>query len=163
MAAAAVLYVGDDVCHRIPVMESAGIVVLRAECSIAGVRRSLARAKLLSAVTFHNDLFPPARAVVSTAREFSRAPLILFRNPFVECDDRLFDLVLPVGSPAVWSKSLAQTLEESRRICEASRQLRQDCEAARDWSQVLREVSKRNRICPIDEDTIFRPDEGNDS
>lgn len=158
MAAARILYVGDDICHRIPVMESHGVVVLRSAPSVAGVRSLLADGDALSGVAFQNDVCPPPSAVVSTARELSRAPLILLKNPMVECDERAFDIVIAVDgtAPAVWSKTLIQAVEEARRLREYSRQLRQDCAAARDLSKSFREMSMRNRIDPVDYEALFR-------
>lgn len=157
MAGGAILYVGDDVHRRVSVMKSAGITVLRSKCSIGGVRRSLTKGDVISAITFHNDIVPPEEEVVLTAREFSRAPLILFRNPLVDCDERLFDMVMPMASVEVWAKSLQTAVKESRELHEYSRGLREDSAAVRYWSQTLRETSKRICKRPIDADVIFRP------
>lgn len=158
MAAAAVLHVGDDFCHRIPVLERNGVLVLRTECSVVGVRGSFAKGDLFSAVTFHNDVLPPLGAVVSTVRELSRAPLILFRNPTVDCDERPFDLVIDVDGtpPAVWSKTLREAIEESRKLREKSQQLCQDCAALGKVFQELRETISRNLVSPVDYDALFR-------
>lgn len=160
MAAGAILYVGDDACRRVPVMESAGIFVLRAECSVGGVRRSLIRGQEVSAVTFHNDRFAPGRKVIATTRKLSRAPLILFKNPLVECDERMFDIIMPVPPPQLWPTSIEATLEQSRKVREFSLQLREESAAVRHWSQSLREASRRLQICPVDQDVIFRPMDG---
>jgi len=162
MAAATVLYVGDDFCHRIPVMESTGIVVLHAECSVGGVRKLLVKDERLSAVTFHNDLFPPPIEVVSTARELARAPLILLRNPAIECDEKAFDAVIDVDfSPTIWTKSFEQAIAEAHRIQKLSRQLQRECEAVREACRGLREISARNCKSPVDYDALFRA-EGNE-
>jgi|SRR5215469_1086295 len=158
MAAARVLYVGDDICHRIPVMESTGICVLRAECSVGGVRGSLVTREPISAVTFNNDVFPPPKAVVSTARELALAPLILLRNTAVECDEEVFDAVIDMDfSPTIWTKSLEQIIAEAHRIQKQSRQLHRECEAVRDVCRGLREISARNCKRPVDYDVLFRP------
>lgn len=157
MAAAPILYVGDDICHRIPVMQMSGIVVVRSECSVDGVRASFGRGNAFSAVTFHNDFFPPEGAVVTTARELSRGPLILFKNPAVDCEDWLFDLVISVPAPPdIWSRSLEQAIEEAHKVHERSRQLRQDCADAREFSRRLRERSSLSRVRPVDYDALFR-------
>jgi len=125
MAAGPILYVGDDICHRIPVMEMSGIVVVRSECSVGGVRASFEKNGHFSAVTFHNDVFPPDEMVVATARELSRAPLILFKSPAVDCEDWLFDLVISVPTPPdLWSRSLEQAIADALKVHERSRQLR---------------------------------------
>jgi hypothetical protein len=96
--------------------------------------------------------------VVSAARELCRAPLILFRNLSIDCDERAFDLVITVPTaPDVWAKALSAAIRESRRIHEQSRRLRADCESVRDVSRNLREVSARNRVSPVDYDVMFRP------
>jgi hypothetical protein len=158
MVSATILHVGDDHCHRVPVMERNGLAVLCTECSVGGVRTSLAKSGIFSAVTFHNDLLPPAEAVVSTARELCRVPLILFMNPAVECDDGAFDVVIPVpSSPDVWAKSLREAIQQARELRDLSRQLRQDCAVLRDASRNLREASMRNRSSTlVDYNALFR-------
>lgn len=157
MPAGAILYVGDDICHRVAVMESAGITVLRTECSVSGVRSSFASGRIFSAVTFHNDLVPPRESVVTTARELSRTPLILFKNPGIDCEDWLFDLIISVPTPPeVWSKSLQQAIKDARSVQEYSRQLRQECADARNVSRNLQEMAIRNRLNPVDYDALFR-------
>jgi hypothetical protein len=156
MAAGAILYVGEDICHRIPVMERAGIVVLQSECSIDRVRQVLAKSNNFAAVTFHNDLVAPASEVVTTVRELSRAPLILFRNPLVDCDDWLFDLVISVPTPPeVWASSLGTAIREEHHLRERSQKLPQDCATLRDVARSLRGTSVRNHIGPINYDSFF--------
>lgn len=157
MDAATILYVGDDFCHRIPVMESRGIYVVRTACSVEGVRSSLAKSDGFSAVTFHNDRFPPAEPVVSAAREIFAAPLVLFRNPAVDCNERAFDLIIPVPmSPEVWSKCLSEAIEGSRRLREYSQQLRNDCVDLQERSRRLFEMAAKNCARRFDYDALFR-------
>ena len=144
MADTTVLFVGEDLCHRIPVMESKGIRVARSACSVADVRAALVKGDWISVVTFHNDLFPPPEPVVLAAREISSAPLVLFRNPVVDCDEREFDVVIPVPvSPDIWSKTLTEAIEESHRLRERSERLRQDCVDLRGFSQRLLESADK--------------------
>jgi hypothetical protein len=157
MTNATILYVGDDLCHRIPVMATKGNRVVRSACSVAAVRAALAKGDGFSAVTFHNDLSAPPEAVVSTAREMCSAPLILFRNPTVNCDEQAFDLVIPVPMPVdVWTTALAEVIEETRKIRERSRKLRRARADAREWSRDLREMSAGNRVSSFDCDLVFR-------
>lgn len=159
MPGATVLYVGDDICHRIPVMESNGILVFRSECSVGGLRTSLAKGDLFSAVTFHNDIVAPASKVVSIARELCHAPLVLFRNYSIDCDETAFDLVIPVPMPPeVWTKSIAAAIGEARKIHQYSRDPRADCESVREKSRSLRKASLRNRVSPVDYNALFRPE-----
>jgi len=148
MPAGAILYVGDDISRRIPVLESTGAMVLRAQCSVAGVRKSCATGRLFSIITFHNDRFPPPLRVISTVRKLSPAPLILFRNPNVECDERLFDIIMPVA-PYVCPKPLEMSIKELRKTWELSQSLRQEFAALRERSRMLREASRRNCIRPV--------------
>ena len=121
MAAATILHVGDDICHRIPVMEKNGLVVVRVECSVGGVRSSFVNGDIYSAVTFHNDTVPLQDDVIAAARELSHAPLVLFENTSTEHDEEFFDLVIPaLTSPMVWSKTVRQAISESRE-CNAIR------------------------------------------
>ena len=157
MAAGPILYVGDDICHRIPVMEMSGIVVVRSDCSVGGVRASLAKGGQFSAVTFHNDVFPPQEKVVTTAREHSRAALVLFKNAAVECEDWLFDLVIAVPAPPdVWSRWLGQAIADARKVHEHSRQLRQDCADGRDLSRSLSELLNQGLVSAADYDALFQ-------
>lgn len=115
--AATVLHVGNDTCHRIPVMEMSGIVVRRCECSVDSVRALLQEEDSIAAVAFNNDTFPLTDAVVSTARELSDAPLILFESASVKCDDERFDVVIEVlTEPSVWAKTLHQAIEKRARL-----------------------------------------------
>lgn len=140
MAPASILHVGDDECFRIPVMEKAGLIVIPAECSVDAIRSALAQNRIFSVITFHNNSEPPADIVVSTTRTLSTAPLLLFENPSVRCNERLFDRVIPAQtSPSDWLKSLQEAIEESRNLREESEQLRQE-------SLILRSECERLRI-----------------
>lgn len=80
MATASILYVGDDLCHRIPVMENAGLFVVRSKDSLAAVESALAVNKALSVITFHSDNCAPPESVVLSARRLTSVPLILFEG-----------------------------------------------------------------------------------
>ena len=156
LAAAIVLHVGDDTCYRIPVMEMSGIVVRRCACSVESVRALLKEEDSISAVAFNSDMFPPEDAVVSAARELCDAPLILFDNPLVECDEERFDVVIEVhAAPSVWAKTLRQAIEDAGKVRERSRQLQADCEAVRERSQSVREMLQRQLISRFDCDRMF--------
>jgi hypothetical protein len=156
MVTATILYVGDDLCHRVPVMETNGMCVVRSACSVAAVRAALAKGDGLSAVTFHNDLFAPPEAVVSTAREMCKAPLILFESPAVDCDEQAFDFVIPAMPPDVWTEALAEAIEQARRDQDRSRRLRRKRADAREWSRSLSENSALDRMSSFDRDAGFR-------
>lgn len=161
MAAATILHVGEDICHRIRVMEKCGLSVVRSECSVEGVRGSFASGDIFSAITFTDDGVPIATELVSVTRELTRAPLVLFENTWAEFDEQLFDLVIPVPTPpAVWSKTLAEVIRDSRRLYRQSRRLRFECSTVRSESRSLQESSRRNRVSPIDYEALFRGEAG---
>ena len=156
MATATVLHVGDDLCHRIPVMELAGLTVLRTECSVAALEDLFAEGKTFSGIAFHNEIATPLPPLVSTARTFSNAPLVLFQNSLLECDEYLFDLVIPVHTPpTAWLKSLEEAIREGRNLRAESQQLREDCANVRSISRELQRTSSRNRESPIDCDALW--------
>lgn len=146
MAAASILHVGDDLCHRIPVMEYAGLFVVRSECSVGAIQHALVQDPKFSAITFHNGVYCPADVVVSTARTLSPAPLVLFEDATVDCDERLFDLVIsPCTPPAVWLNSLREAILDAQNLAQSLIKLRRDCRAVHDESLKLRTESQRLR------------------
>lgn len=155
MAAATILHVGDDICHRIPVMERAGLSVVRSMCSVDAVQRELADGRLFSVITFHNDFDPPPDLVICATRTLSTAPLVLFENPTVSCGEGVFDFVIGGPTPpAVWLKSLRKAIDEARNLQQISQQLREECLDLRSTSERLRATAARNRENPID--TLWR-------
>jgi hypothetical protein len=142
MATASILHVGDDLCHRVPIMKSAGLIVDQSECGADAVHAALVQNQSFSAITFHNDAFPLPDIVVSTARTLSSAPLILFKNPSVCCDDGAFDLVIPsLTPPADWLKSLRAAIEDAHNLRRISMQLRQESMNVRFQTERLRAES----------------------
>jgi hypothetical protein len=161
MATATILYVGDDICHRIAVMERSGFTVLRSERSTSGVREAFAAVKAFSAITFHNVLDPPMLDVVSTTRALSAAPVVLFEDPFTKCDEHVLDLVVPAHTaPSAWLKSLQELIEQSRKLREISMQIREDSAATRAKTRSLRAMSARNRISPIASGSAWHGESG---
>lgn len=161
MAAATILHVGDDLCHRIRVMEHAGLRIVRTGESVSGLEEAFAVHKSFSGIAFTNQIHPLPSQIVSTARTLSQAPLVLFEHPFVSFDERLFDLVIPAHTPPnAWLQSLRDTIEASRKICEGSRRLRQDCADIRAYSRRLRDSAARNRGLFIDADAPWRGEPG---
>lgn len=147
LASAALLHVGEDICHRIPVMEAWGFSVVRAECSAYGFREAYSGDRPFSIVTFHNDLEPPPTAAVDQARSLGSVPLVLFENPSVSSEEHDFDVIIAAHTPPeIWLQALQRTMEEARRICERSRMLRAECEEVRAKSQELRSINARNRM-----------------
>ena len=155
MAAPTVLHIGEDLCRRIPVMETAGFVVHQSEVKISAIHIAFEREADYSAVVFHNDVAAIPEDAVNEARSLSQAPFVLFQNPTVPSDEVQFDLVVPsLTSPDVWLLKLRKLIQDSRQIREDTNQLRQDCTATK--SQELRLASARKRVRPVGPDAIWR-------
>jgi hypothetical protein len=144
--AASILHVGDDRCYRIPVMETAGLVVVRSECSVEGVRTVFAQEQVFSAVAFPIDEHPHFLEVVSTARSLTKAPLILFSDLLILADASAFDLVIPSeASPVWWLKSLGEAIADAQDVRARARQIREESEAVRATPYALRVEAVKNR------------------
>lgn len=159
MATAALLYVGDDFFHRIPVMEKAGLAVVSSEDSISTIQTALGNGIAFSAITFHCDFFLIPPEIVQTARTHSASPLVLFSNPLLNCDESEFDLVIPAMTPpTLWIQKLRELIQASILLRERSVQLRQDCLETRFHSEALRLESGRLCQHPIDADALWLED-----
>lgn len=157
MAAATILHVGNDNCHRIPVMENAGLAVVKCEPSVSSVEKAFAGTTAFSGIAFHNQIAASLGTLASTARRLSTAPLILFRNTFADCDEHLFDLVIPVQTPPpVWLKSLEAAISVSCHLQQESELLCQDAAKVRSISQGLQRYSRRLRQTPFDPGALWR-------
>lgn len=160
MAAAALLHVGEDICHRIPVMEASGLFVVRTGCSSSGIRDACSDGRQFSVITFHNDVMPPPIEAVTEARRLTTAALVLFENPSVSWDERAFDVIITAHTPPeIWLQSLLRTIENAQRICEVSRKLRNDCEEVRATTRELRAAAAQNRIVAFDSMAMWRGNE----
>lgn len=156
MATTAILHVGDDTCHRIPVMERAGFVVRLTHCSASALTEAFAREIAVEAITFQNDSEPLPVAVVTTARMLSDAPFVLLQNPVFDYDEKSFDLIVPnLTSPSTWLKQLQETIAEARKLRAFSQQLCRECADVRAVTRTLRDRAARNRLRPFDPDTIW--------
>lgn len=149
MAIIAILHVGEDDCQRIPVMQTAGFVVFRSECSILAIHTAFDREEDYSAVVFHNDVAALSEEAVHEARNLSQAPLVLFENPAISCDESEFDLVIPaLTPPQIWLEKLGGLIQARREFGSRSVRLGDDFAAARSISRALRPSSVRNRVAP---------------
>lgn len=161
MATATILHIGEDLCQRIPVMETAGFVVLQSEISVPAIRGAFEVGDDFCAVVFHSDISAPPQPTVRQIRRFSEAPFVLFENPAVSCDQSDFNLVIPpLTPPSIWLQKLTELIQSSRELCESSALLRQDCRAIRSKSELLPSLSARNRICPIDPEALWNGESG---
>jgi hypothetical protein len=151
MAAASILHVGDDLSYRIPVMETAGLTVVRSECAVPAVEHRLAQPAAFSAITFHCDAVPPDSMVVSATRGLSAAPLVLFQNPLIEGDAACFDLVIEAHTPpSTWVRSLKVAIENAHSLRRIAQALRLESRNTRSRAQSLQAAAARLREHPLD-------------
>lgn len=156
-----ILHVGEDLCRRIPVMQTAGFVVLRSEVKILAIHAAFDREEDYSAVVFHNDIAAVSEEAVHETRTLTEAPFVLFQNPTNACDDGEFDLVVPALTPPdVWLQKLREVIQASREIREHSRTLRKDSAAAVSSSRELRARCAISRVPPFDPDVLWRGRDG---
>ena len=160
MAAVALLHIGDDICHRIPVMAAAGFHVVRAGCSIDDIRKAFSQGAQFSIVTFHNDLVPIIPAAISEVRLHTEAPVVLFDNPSISADERAFDLIIDAQTPpALWLRSLQIEIENSRLIGEVSQRVRAERKDVRAATDELRASVALNRIVAFGSMAMWQRDE----
>jgi hypothetical protein len=158
MATARILHVGDDTCHRIPVMERAGLEVCRTICSVDGVRGALAGNENFSALAFHVDVDPIPDGVLTVARSLA-SPLVLFESPGVEYDPQSFDLIIPTQTPPLtWLQCLQAVIRNSQELRTSSRQLRNNSAVVRSDFRAICATIHRQLVSPIDVDSIWRGD-----
>jgi hypothetical protein len=156
MAASTILYVGDDICHRIPVMRTACHLVFQSEDSVPAIRKAFAGGEAFSAITFNADISAPSEDVVQAARSLSAARLVLFENPSIYCDTSAFDIVISSFiDPSSWLKMLHDAIQASREQRELSLQLRQECATVRSNFLGAHAVSARVCVNPIDLDALW--------
>lgn len=105
MATATVLYVGDDLKLHVPVMQEAGLAVLRADCSIASISDTLERAESIDAIVFQSNPRVLTYTVITAVRALSESPIVLFQNSGSDHEEEPFDLIVPpLTHPAVWRR-----------------------------------------------------------
>jgi hypothetical protein len=152
--ATSVIHFGEDICFRLPVLESAGYSV--AECHSI---------ELLSAALRHNPeavlLEEEPQSLIEAAafltRSRSAASLILFHSEVDSFTAGDFDLVIPsLTPPEEWLSEIADLLQQSRTIraesqtlLKASSSLRQDSAAVRKAVSEERARSIRERARSI--------------
>lgn len=101
-----ILFVGEDICARIEVLEHTGYRVSNCACDTEAVRGALA-GKRFDAVVFQCTPEPPSQLLLETCRALSNVPFVLFadrNSPFVARD---FDAVVPnLCNPREWLSDL---------------------------------------------------------
>jgi hypothetical protein len=162
---AGVLYVGEDLCRHIPIMECDGHAVSRSERSAVAVLTVLRENPPFDAITFEHHTQPLPGGMVPAVRQHSASPLVLFENPYIaqlygfDHDDDAFDLIIPsLTPPLIWLKTLNALIEECRELRDASMKLRQKTAATRSETDALLRSSKAllKSLHPIDINANWR-------
>lgn len=106
MTAGHILFVGEDICARVEVLEHSGYRVANCACEPDAVRDALGSDRF-DAIVFQCTPEPPSRVLLSICRGLTRAPLLLFadrNSPFVARD---FDAIVPnLCNPREWLADL---------------------------------------------------------
>jgi hypothetical protein len=155
---ATVLYVGEDLCHRIRVMECGGLTVLHSDRSVLAATSVLSKNPGIDAIAFEHDTEPLPRGIAPAVRQHSASPLVLFENPNIDLcygadhDEHSFDLVIPALTPAgFWLEALRAVIADSRRP-------QQECKEPCSKSQALQEPTEamRRPLRLIDVNALWR-------
>lgn len=141
-----VIHVGVDICHRLPVLESAGYQV-EACTSIPEIQAALDAQEPPDAVLIsEGDGGGAHLTVVSLVRERSSAPIVLFRETQRDYSQAAFDLVVPVlDPPASWLADIAALIARSQKLMAESQALQQQSADLRRESSMIRAQSSRER------------------
>ncbi len=164
---AAVLYVGEDLCRRIPFMEQEGFTVVRSERSAIEVEAAVRRNPRFDAIALEHDTSPIPASIIPAVRQRTDSPLVLFHNPNlakfygIDHDDDAFDLIIPpLTAPAVWLKTLQALIAEGQELRAASRDLvrMSALECSKTETLVHSSEDLRRSFRSIDFDAIWRGD-----
>lgn len=110
------LHLGQDYCHRVPILETAGYKV--EECaSLDQLQAKLEQLSDIEAIFVTELEDPVPEDAVIVARAYSGAPVILFRSSMRALDESRFDLVIPTLSrPSDWLMDVNAVLAKKRRF-----------------------------------------------
>lgn len=148
--AARVLHFGEDDCHRVTILESAGYRVEQCT-SLRQFLADLQAGKERDAIFItERDGVSPAEAA-AVARSHSPAPLVLFRTSNRRAPEKQFDLVVDsLEPPERWLKDVSALIEKTRKLrarsatlVPESRELRGEPAAVRLQSRRFRGESSR--------------------
>ena len=145
MAAAKVIHFGCDDCYRIKVLRHVGYEVRESD-SLDRLRLDLERGNDVDAVIVAG--VPPQRAEQAAVlvRQYSPAPLILFRRSNDELDESRFDRVFSWFSPDThWLYSTALLVMQSKELRAQAEHLRRDAEIVQAQSRQQRARSEELR------------------
>lgn len=143
--AARILHFGQDTCHRLFVLRSAGYGV--AQCgSVFQLRKALLSDGETDAVLMANSPEDVSLDAIAVARSYSTARLILFRDVIADTQEEDFDLVIPPLTPPIqWLNDIAILIERSRALRVSSAELMRKSEILRMQSAVARQKSEEER------------------
>lgn len=147
--AANVIHFGEDVCFRLPVLESAGYSV--AECHSVELL-SAALGQNPEAVLLEEEPKALTEAAAILIRSRSAASLILFRSEVDSFTAGDFDLVIPsLTPPEEWLSEIATLLERSHSIRMESQTLHRESSSLRQDSAAVRKAVSEERARSIRE------------
>jgi hypothetical protein len=111
---ARVIHFGQDDCHRLMVLRSAGYLVK--DClSLNQLRAALETADVPDAVLMGDCDGAIASEVTAIARDHSARVMVLFRNDNLALEGSGFDLIVPcLTPPEVWLEQLDVLIEKRR-------------------------------------------------
>ncbi|KAA6458279.1 hypothetical protein DYQ86_20395 [Acidobacteria bacterium AB60] len=152
MAAAHVLHVGDPSAHRAQVLRVAGYEVDECE-TLPSLAAWFLQGRDTDLVCISEELDRAAEGVLALTRNYSSAPIVLFRAGNGTYLQRGWDLeVPPFTPPERWLDDLAQLLAltraniaASQALQQQSRQLREEAQRARAASEQLRATIRSQR------------------
>jgi len=109
-----ILFVGEDMCARIEVLEHTGYRVANCACETDAIRDALVGNRF-DAVIFQCMPEPPSVPLLSTCRTFSSAPFVLFADRNSPFHVRDYDAVVPnLCNPREWLSDLEAVIATHR-------------------------------------------------
>lgn len=107
-----ILFVGDDPCARVDVLEHVGYKVARCACDAEALGEALGHP--VDAVLFQCTPEPPPASVLSTCRALTKAPVLLFADHNACFNPRDFDVIVPnLCNPRDWLSELGGMIARS--------------------------------------------------
>jgi hypothetical protein len=143
--AASIIYVGDDDCHRVAVLKTAGFEVN--DCtSFAQLHSALTAFRAADAVAIAESHGQLPQKAISLTRASSSIPLILFQSAESLYDRAEFDLVIsPCADPRKWLTDVQALIERSYILRAQSQALHAQSASLRKDAAALVEKSRLER------------------
>ncbi len=143
--AAHLVHIGEDDCHRLPVLQRAGYSV--SQCaSVLQFRAAVNASPEVGAILVSDTVLDGGTEVLAMARALTPAPLILFQNPTRTWVPRTFDLVIDtLMPPGEWLRELDSVIDRSREMQEETARLIVESVQLRQESADVRESSRQER------------------